>query len=237
VLAERRDQALLRHADLGREAADAEGSRCHVDPSERPRHPKTDQCRGSEALAERRVAISSPMTSPPRCATSRPLVITPATTEAEASRAMRPLAAFNGCLLGLTRPSNLLLQRLEADRALAKHVKTYAYEFADEDAPTLGFPPVSFPYGAAHGFELPYLFDDAGFVPSFGAAQRELSAAMIRAWTNFAKHGAPGGAWQPLEPSGDGFFASLVPPRPVPRAASEFDADHKCAFWRSLADE
>ena len=31
------------------------------------------------------------------------LVVTPATTEAEAIRAMVPLAPFNGCLLGVTR--------------------------------------------------------------------------------------------------------------------------------------
>ena len=96
---------------------------------------------------------------------------------------------------------------------------------------------MTFPYGASHGFELPYLFDYAGFVPDFSAAQRRLSDAMIHAWTSFARNGTPGGAWKPLDASGDGFFASLVPPRPVRRAAADFDADHKCAFWRSLASE
>ena len=125
----------------------------------------------------------------------------------------------------------------EADQAMARFVKTYAYEFADENAPTVGFPPVSFPYGASHGFELPYLFDYAGFVPMFSAEQQELSDRMIRAWTNFAKHGKPGGGWKPLRRSGDGFFESLVPPKPVHKAASAFNADHKCSFWHSLASE
>jgi para-nitrobenzyl esterase len=125
----------------------------------------------------------------------------------------------------------------EADQAMARLTKTYAYEFADEDAPTLGFPPVSFPYGASHGFELPYLFDYAGYVPTFTAEQRKLSDEMIRAWTNFARHGNPGGAWRPLTRSGDGFFASLVPPGPVRKAASDFDQDHKCSFWSSLRSE
>ncbi len=125
----------------------------------------------------------------------------------------------------------------EADRAMARFVKTYAYEFADQNAPTLGFPPVSYPYGASHGFELPYLFDYAGYVPTFSAAQQQLSDRMIRAWTNFAKHGKPGGGWKPLKRSGEGFFASLVPPRPVRQAASDFDADHRCSFWSALATE
>ena len=122
----------------------------------------------------------------------------------------------------------------EADQAMAKFVKTYAYEFADENAPTLGFQPASFPYGASHGFELPYLFDYAGFVPMFSAEQQKLSDTMIRAWTNFAKRGKPGVGWKPLKRSGDGFFASLVPPTPIRKAASAFSTDHKCAFWHSL---
>lgn len=125
----------------------------------------------------------------------------------------------------------------EADLAMAKRTRTYAYEFADQNAPTLGFPPVSFPYGASHGFELPYLFDYAGYVPPFTAGQRALSDWMIRAWTNFARHGNPGKAWRPLERSGEGFFASLVPPAPVRTPMSEFDAHHKCSFWRSLRSE
>lgn len=125
----------------------------------------------------------------------------------------------------------------EADRAMARFVKVYAYEFADENAPTLGFPPLTFQYGASHGFELPYLFDYAGFVPTFTADQQKLSEKMIRAWTNFAKHGTPGGGWKPLDRSGDGFFASLVPPQPVRESMSSFSADHKCMFWSSLVDE
>lgn len=123
----------------------------------------------------------------------------------------------------------------EADRAMAKLTTTYAYEFADENAPTLGFPPVGFPYGASHGFELPYLFDYAGFVPEFSAGQRRLSDEMIRAWTRFATHGRPAGGWKPLARSGDGFFASFLPPKAVRKPASDFDAEHHCAFWSSIA--
>lgn len=125
----------------------------------------------------------------------------------------------------------------EADVALAQLTKVYAYEFADENAPTLGFPPATFPYGASHGFELPYLFDYAGFVPTFTREQQKLSDKMIRAWTNFAKHGRPGGTWKPLKRSGDGFFASLDPPRLLRKASSDFDADHHCSFWSALHGE
>jgi para-nitrobenzyl esterase len=125
----------------------------------------------------------------------------------------------------------------ESDKAMARFTRTWAYEFADENAPTLGFPEVGYPYGASHGFDLPYLFDYAGYVPAFTAEQRKLSDAMIRAWTSFAKRGKPGGGWRRLKRSGAGFFASLVPPRPVRMAASRFDADHKCSFWSSLGGE
>lgn len=123
----------------------------------------------------------------------------------------------------------------EADLAMAKRTRVYAYEFADENAFTLGFPPATFPYGASHGFELPYLFDYAGYDPMFTPEQEALSDDMIRAWTNFAKYGEPGGGWRPLRRSGDGWLASLVPPGRVYRPMSEFDAFHKCWFWKDFA--
>ena len=55
--------------------------------------------------------------------------------------------------------------------------------------------------------------------------------------THFAKRGKPGGGWKPLKQSGDGPFASLAPPRRVRQAASDFNAHHKCQFWRSLSGE
>jgi len=121
---------------------------------------------------------------------------------------------------------------LSADQAMAKFTTTYAYEFADENAPN-GSPPVSFPYGASHAFELQYLFG-ATPNPAFAPGQLELSDKMIDAWTNFATDGNPGEGWKPLNRSADGFFESLVPPKPIHEAVSAFSADHKCSFWLAL---
>ncbi|HVN64982.1 MAG TPA: carboxylesterase family protein, partial [Candidatus Binataceae bacterium] len=121
---------------------------------------------------------------------------------------------------------------LAADNAMAGFTTTYAYEFSDENAPT-AFPPASFPYGASHAFELQYLFD-ATPNPALTPDQVELSDRMIRAWTQFARNGHPGSGWKPLSRSGDGFFQSLVPPKPAREAASAFSDDHKCSFWQSL---
>ena len=56
--------------------------------------------------------------------------------------------------------------------------------------------------GAAHSFELPYVFGN--LLPSgplagpFGAADRQLSNVMLSYWTNFAKHGDPNDAGLPV---------------------------------------
>jgi para-nitrobenzyl esterase len=47
---------------------------------------------------------------------------------------------------------------ITADQSLSKYVRTYSYEFNDENAPERYEPPVGFPYGAAHESELQYLF-------------------------------------------------------------------------------
>ncbi len=82
---------------------------------------------------------------------------------------------------------------LHTDQELSQYVRTYTYEFADENAPSI-FPPVSFPQGAEHFSEVQYLFNLSAFgeptVP-FTASQRRLSNTMIRYWTDFATSGDP----------------------------------------------
>ncbi|TDV42182.1 carboxylesterase/lipase family protein [Actinophytocola oryzae] len=116
---------------------------------------------------------------------------------------------------------------LTVSRAAAKYVPTYAYEFNDENAPAL-LPPVSFPQGAAHAAELPYLFDlgaPAGLSPS----QEKLASAMRRSWTSFADHATP--LW-PRFTDGRQLTQSLVPPHPQPE--TDFAAAHHCSFWAAL---
>ncbi|EME98621.1 carboxylesterase family protein [Streptomyces mobaraensis NBRC 13819 = DSM 40847] len=117
---------------------------------------------------------------------------------------------------------------LRADRLLAARVPVYGYEFADRSAPNLfGLPTVpEVPYGAAHGFELPYLFDARA---PFTAGQRALSARMTDAWTRFARTSVPGPEWPGFGGPAPRVL-SLAPGaggiRPVDAAAV-----HRCAFW------
>src|SRR5262249_7194756 len=66
-------------------------------------------------------------------------------------------------------------------RLLSQHVITFGYEFADENAPELFLPPVSFPYGAAHASEIQYVLGVTPIVPApaLNADQEKLSDAMV----------------------------------------------------------
>ncbi|GGV31093.1 carboxylesterase/lipase family protein [Streptomyces spectabilis] len=127
---------------------------------------------------------------------------------------------------------------LRADRALAARVPTYAYLFSDANAPRLpGLPVVAgYPYGAAHGFELAYLFPRAT-VPEFTPEQRALADHMTAYWTRFATTGDPNSPDTPEWPRfGPGPTVQSLAPgaggiRPVDAAAA-----HHCAFWDRLAD-
>lgn len=117
-------------------------------------------------------------------------------------------------------------------QALSRHVPTYTYEFADEPTPWYSDPAYtepSFPAGAMHTFDLPYLFELSAHRP-LDVRQRALSAAMIDIWTDFARTGrAP---WKPTTPSALNAQALASGPggiRPV-----DFAKEHHDAFWKSL---
>ncbi|HEX5496687.1 MAG TPA: carboxylesterase family protein [Mycobacteriales bacterium] len=115
---------------------------------------------------------------------------------------------------------------------LSRWVPTFQYEFADENAPMLFLPPVSFPTGAYHASELQYLFTLPAGVPNPGldADQRRLSRAMVASWTHFARTGTPsvrGDVWPRFGTSDR--FTALRPPTPAP--GTGFAGDHQCAFW------
>ncbi|MFZ3474564.1 carboxylesterase/lipase family protein [Streptomyces sp. 4.24] len=136
-----------------------------------------------------------------------------------------PALAFAAAL----SDASFLCPQLRDSRALARHVPTYDYRFDDREAPDFtGLPPVAgFPYGASHGFELPYLFDTG--LP-LAAPQRALSERMIRHWTRFAETGDPnppdsGPRW-PRSPA----VLSLAPgPRGIRTVNAA--AEHHCALW------
>jgi len=128
------------------------------------------------------------------------------------------------------------------DQALSKLVPTYAYEFNDENAPPAqsafgGL--LTFPLGAYHSSELPYLFpgiDVFGLPVTLSSQQAELSEAMVSYWTQFAKKGDPNSSgeplWSPYSASTDE-FQSLIPP--VPMVESNFNSSHQCStFWNTF---
>src|SRR5580698_4830813 len=83
---------------------------------------------------------------------------------------------------------------LVTDQALSQYVRTYAYEFADENAPPIFGASDPFPEGAQYLSEAQYLFNLSAVgeptVP-FTANQQLLSNTMIRYWTDFATSGNP----------------------------------------------
>ncbi|MFG1916619.1 carboxylesterase/lipase family protein [Micromonospora sp. NPDC048898] len=113
--------------------------------------------------------------------------------------------------------------------AFARRVPTYLYEFADDDAPffTKG-PEPTFPTGAYHCAELPYLFT-VDYAEAFTPAQQRLSDEMVRVWSDFARTGRAG--WPRLR--------GAAPYVRVFAGGGEsgttgFAAAHSYDFWRSL---
>ncbi len=122
------------------------------------------------------------------------------------------------------------------NRALAALVPTYAYEFADPQAPALTFPfPPDLPGGAFHGSDMFFVLDSTGAAERAGQspAQRRLSDQLVRYWANFAHSGDPNGPGLPPWPRFDQanpvpHVQSLAPGaiRPV-----DLVADHYLDLW------
>jgi para-nitrobenzyl esterase len=157
-----------------------------------------------------------------------------------------PLASYPNAGVALstsTTDAFFACPERNAVRLLSKFVRTYAYEFNDEEAylvfdliPSPPYPPITFPLGSAHLTEVPYLFDVYSTPSNFTTEQKRLSHAMISYWTNFAAQGDPNSAavpqWSPYDSTTDQ-FQSLVAPSPT--VESTFDSDHKCSFfWDTL---
>ena len=121
-------------------------------------------------------------------------------------------------------------------RRMAKFVPVFAYEFNDQNAPELFWPPDTIsgmPYGAAHASEIQYIFNlpQSGQNP-LNTAQELLSGEMVRYWTRFARFGNPNSFfthfWPQYNPTKD-IFRSLNTQGPT--TESGFATDHKCGFW------
>ncbi|MGW9074579.1 carboxylesterase/lipase family protein [Streptomyces yangpuensis] len=130
----------------------------------------------------------------------------------------------------LLTDASFICPTLRDGAALARHVPTYGYRFSDRDAPDFtGLPQVpGLPLGAAHGFELPYLFT---ITPLSGAQQR-LADRMTGYWTAFARTGVPGAPGAPRWPllGASARVLSLAPGAGGIRTV-DGRAEHRCALW------
>jgi len=123
-------------------------------------------------------------------------------------------------------------------RDLAKHTKTYLYEFTDETAPGPEIPGASFKLGAYHSGELQYLtLSGQARSATFQTDQATLSERMVRYWINFARTGDPNGAglpaWKPT-PAGEDKALALGPGAGGVKPTTYWQA-HNCDLWAGVA--
>lgn len=133
--------------------------------------------------------------------------------------------------LGFSCPALRTSQRIAGQGS-----PVYMYEFRDQTAlPTVGVANgryyLSFPQGAAHSYDLQYLYNLGDLQND---ERRALQTAMTLYWTNFAKTGNPnsGGtvpAEWPAFTGPDKVFGLDVASGGGVKALSTFDADHKCS--------
>jgi para-nitrobenzyl esterase len=124
------------------------------------------------------------------------------------------------------------------NEVLSLSVPTFAYEFNDENAPTPELPPVSFPYGATHTDELPFLFTLPETPSTLSNAEQTLATQMKSYWTRFAQGGNPNSsqtpAWAPFSVA-PGNVQSLNTPRPG--VEFNYAAQHHCNFWIGILEQ
>ncbi|MGW0711071.1 carboxylesterase/lipase family protein [Streptomyces sp. NPDC002643] len=121
--------------------------------------------------------------------------------------------------------------------ALGRHVPTYAYEFADPDAPMyLPVPGKDFDFGAYHASDTPYVFEDEAASKLFTPAQVRLADAVTDHWAAFAATGTP-------ERRGSAPWPAFVPGSPAPHTQSlapdaigpvDYARTHNLDFWHRL---
>lgn len=131
------------------------------------------------------------------------------------------------------------LRTMEQHLALAEHVPTFAYEFADRQAPvTVPFPP-EFPPGAHHNAEVAYQLTVAGSEEELTEAQWELAARMNRYWVNFARTGDPNDgelpAWPSFDPAAEVPAVLSLAPGDGGIAPVDYAAEHQLELWMGLA--
>jgi para-nitrobenzyl esterase len=154
-----------------------------------------------------------------------------------------PVAAYALPVYGLAAAMSdaaFICTARQVDLWTSLYVPTYAYEFNDRSAPEDFLPPVpGYSFGASHTSEVQFLF--APMPPAVGprltAPEEELSAIMVRYWTNFVNAASPDGVSLPSWPSfasETDNFQSLLPPSAGQE--TNFAGVHHCALWSPVID-
>lgn len=149
-----------------------------------------------------------------------------------------PISAYSSPALAYgsaTTDSLMACPQRKMNQLMSEKVPVYGFEFADRTAPSY-LAPVSFDLGAAHTFEIQYLFPyfngGSGTPRRLNDAQERLSKTMIYYWTGLAR--APVGkepvlgGWDKYRSDRDNYLSFQLP---GPRVTTTFANYHKCAFW------
>jgi len=125
---------------------------------------------------------------------------------------------------------------------LAKWTPTFAYEFRDETSPPRPYmtTPPSFPLGASHTSDVPYVWQSETTVP-LTPDQMALARIMLSFWSNFAATGDPNGAalpeWPRYEAQSPRRIGFLAGGAVEEVSADAYAQEHHCALWDALARE
>lgn len=132
-------------------------------------------------------------------------------------------------------PSVPQLQQLAASGEMV-----YGYEFTDRDAPSIIPPGNTFDLGAAHAFEIQYIFGSRTSREARGmnAGSLDLADAMTAYWASFATTGDPNPSdgtqvmWKNIQQPGSNML-ELDPVQIGDLTVGEFTTRHRCGFVAS----
>lgn len=120
----------------------------------------------------------------------------------------------------------------------AASMNTYQYWFRDENAPWTLVPTASFPLGATHAGEIPYVLYPEDLMRSRYTGETDeldaLAGDMVGYWTQFAKDGNPNSTdgvaanWAQVA---TGQINTLDVPGPASGANLAFLGYHRCGYW------
>jgi para-nitrobenzyl esterase len=180
------------------------------------------------------VPVPSPVT-PESYTSTIATVLGVSQARAQAIAAEYPPATYGAPVVALSTllsDANFACPALQVDRWTSRRVRTFGYQFNDDNAPQRFTPPDVLPPIATHSSEIQYLFGQPNlpFPGTFTTDQKVLARHMRAAWASFAATGNPStGAlgWPSI--AGGARVMSLVAPRP--QVENAYSADHHCAFW------